>query len=175
MLEAFERLVREGFEHRWIVAGPPGYGYEVFESALAALTRCANASTWRRDVGDAELPRLYAQADVFLFASLNEGFGLPPLEAMACGTPVVAGSGHRRCPRSVPTRAFLVEPTDSERIFEATRRLLAEPDLAESQALAGKARAREFTWRECARRTLLAYQAATKDDDGDEPKLRRSL
>jgi glycosyltransferase involved in cell wall biosynthesis len=172
MLEAFERLVKEGLPHRWIVAGPPGHGAEVFERALERSPARARVDR-RRYVADAELPRLYAQADVFLFASLNEGFGLPPLEAMACGAPVVSS-----CVTSMPEilgdAAFLVEPTDSERIFEAARRLLVERDLAEDFVLRGKTRARQFTWRECARRTLLAYQAAL-DPIREEPSLRRSL
>ena len=173
MLEAFELLVTEGFEQRWIIAGPPGYGCEVFERALAS-SPARHKVEWRRNVPDAELPQLYAQADVFLFASLNEGFGLPPLEAMACGTPVVT-SAVTSLPEICADGAFLVEPTDVERIFEATRRLLTERDLHESYALAGKARARDFTWKECARRTLLAYRAATQDTDDDEPKLFKAV
>ena len=172
MLAAFEGIVREGFPHRWIVAGPAGHGSEDFERALAASPARARVE-WRRSVPDAELPKLYAQADVFLFASLNEGFGLPPLEAMACGAPVVA-SAVTSMPEVLGDAAFLVEPTDVERIFEATRRLLADRDLAEDFALRGKRRAREFTWKECARRTLLAYQAATKPV-AEGPVLRRSL
>jgi glycosyltransferase involved in cell wall biosynthesis len=172
MLEAFEMLVKEGLPQRWIIAGPPGHGAEIFERALAESPARSRVE-WRRFVDDAELPQLYAQADAFLFASLNEGFGLPPLEAMACGTPVVSS-----CVTSLPEvlgdAAFLVEPTDSERIFEAARRLLVEPDLAQDFVLRGKQRAREFTWKECARRTLLAYQAATKPKNA-EPSLRRSL
>jgi glycosyltransferase involved in cell wall biosynthesis len=172
MLAAFEMLVKEGLPHRWIVAGPPGHGADVFERALAASPARTRVE-WRRFVDDRELPMLYAQADVFVFASLNEGFGLPPLEAMACGAPVVSS-----CVTSLPEilgdAAFLVEPTDSERIFEATRRLIVERDLAEDFVLRGKQRAREFTWRECARRTLLAYRAATQPE-ADEPMLRRSL
>jgi len=160
MLEAFEQIVKEGFPHKWIIAGPPGHGAEVFERALAASPARARVE-WRRFVGDAELPQLYSQADVFLFASLNEGFGLPPLEAMACGTPVVSS-----CVTSMPEvlgdAALLVEPTDSGMIFEATRRLLAEPEIAREFATKGKRRAREFTWKECARKTLLAYREATK-------------
>jgi glycosyltransferase involved in cell wall biosynthesis len=172
MLGAFERIVKEGYPHRWVIAGPPGHGSEVFERALAESPARARVE-WRREVSDAELPRLYAQADVFLFASLNEGFGLPPLEAMACGTPVVS-SAVTSMPEVLGDAAFLVEPTDEERIFEATRRLLADPELAEEFALRGKRRAREFTWKECARRTLLAYQAATKPEAA-APKLRRTL
>ncbi len=172
MLRAFELLVKEGLPHRWIVAGPMGFGGEDFARALSDSPARARVE-WRRNVTDTELPRLYSQADLFLFASLNEGFGLPPLEAMACGTPVVA-SAVTSMPEILGDAAFLIEPTDTERIFEASRRLLAEPDLAEEFGLRGKRRAREFTWKECARRTLLAYQAATKPVD-ESPKLRRSL
>jgi len=160
MLEAFERLVKEGLPHRWIVAGPAGHGAELFDRAVA-ISPARDRVLRKPFVADEDLPRLYSQADLFLFASLNEGFGLPPLEAMARGTPVVAS-----CVTSMPEvlgdAAFLVEPTESERIFEASRRLLTEPDLAREFAEKGKKRAREFTWRECARRTLLAYREATK-------------
>ena len=122
---------------------------------------------------EAELPRLYAGADVFLFASLAEGFGLPPLEAMACGTAVVT-SCVTSLPEVVGAAAWLVEPTDEERIFEATRRLLAEPDLRREYERLGRARAHEFTWRECARKTLLAYRAAI-EPEVEAPKLRRTL
>ncbi|MCP3914611.1 MAG: glycosyltransferase family 4 protein [bacterium] len=168
MLAAFELLVREGFPHRWIVAGPRGFGCEDFERALEHSSARERVD-WRTSVDDAELTRLYSQADVLLWASLSEGFGLPPLEAMACGTPVVTS-----CVTSMPEvcgdAAFLVEPTDVERIFEATRRLLAEPELAEAFRAKGSARAREYTWRDCARDTLLAYQSAEKSDAA-EPKM----
>ena len=164
MLEAFERLVADGHPHRWVVAGPPGYGAEDFERALAR-SKAADRVVWRRAVSDAEVVKLYAQADVLMWASLSEGFGLPPLEAMACGTAVVT-SVVTSMPEVCGDAAFLVEPTDSERIFEATRRLIVERDLREEQVLRGRRRAREYTWRSCARDTLLAYQAGVKGDEG---------
>lgn len=160
MLEAFERLVKEGFPHRWVIAGPSGHGAEVFERALAE-SPARDRVEWRRFVAEAELPKLYSQADLFLFASLNEGFGLPPLEAMACGVPVVS-SIVTSMPEVLGDAALLVEPTDVERIFEASRRMLAEPEFAREFAAKGKRRAREFTWKECARKTLIAYREATK-------------
>ena len=169
MLEAFERLVADGKPHRWIVAGPRGFGAEDFEAALAR-SPVADRVEWRKDVADHELPRLYSQADLLLWASLNEGFGLPPLEAMACDTPVVA-SIVTSMPEVLGDAAFLVEPTDSERIFEAARRLIDEPELAEEHVLRGRRRAREFTWKQCAKDTLLAYQAARDTDPTEEPKL----
>jgi alpha-1,3-rhamnosyl/mannosyltransferase len=172
MLEAFEMLVREGFPHRWILAGPPAWGGEVFERALEA-SPARERVQWLRYVPESQLARLYAQADLVLFVSLSEGFGFPALESMACGTPVVAS-----CVTSVPEvcgdAAFLVEPTDSERIFEAARRLLAEPDLAREMRERGLQQARKFTWKACAKATLLAYQNATSKG-GAAPALRRSL
>ena len=169
MLQAFELLVKEGLPHRWIVAGPRGHEWQEFARALELSPARARVQ-WIVDAPEEDLPRLYAQADCFLFASLNEGFGLPPLEAMACGTPVVSS-----CVTSLPEvcgdAAFLVEPTEHERIFEATRRVLMEPEIASELRTRGIAQSRKFTWRECAKHTLLAYRNALEPDP-EEPKLR---
>jgi glycosyltransferase involved in cell wall biosynthesis len=89
---------------------------------------------------------------------------------MACGAPVVSS-----CVTSLPEvcgdAAFLVEPTDPERIFEAARRVLMEPDIADELRTRGRAQARKFTWRECAKHTLLAYKKSLEPEK-DEPKLR---
>ncbi len=173
MLQAFELLVREGFQHRWIVAGPSGYGSEHFERALAT-SPARERVVWRKHVPDAELPRLYGEADLLLFASLHEGFGLPPLEAMAARTAVLTSSVSA-LPEICADAAFLVEPTDVERIFEGARRLLAEPELRAEHVERGLARARKFTWRQTAKHTLSAYRRATEDEDEEAPRLRRSL
>jgi glycosyltransferase involved in cell wall biosynthesis len=169
MLQAFEMLVRDGHPHRWVVAGPAGFGCEDFERALSR-SPAAERVVWRRSVSDAEIVELYARADVLMWASLSEGFGLPPLEAMACGTPVVT-SIVTSMPEVCADAAFLVEPTDPERIFEATRRLIVERDLRDDHISRGLRRAREHTWRSCARDTLLAYQAAWKDTGSEPLKL----
>ncbi len=172
MLRAFERLVAEGLPHRWIVAGPDGYGAEVFERAVSASPARERIER-RKAVGERELPLLYAGADLFLFASLSEGYGLPPVEAMACDTPVVT-SAVTSLPEVCGDAALLVEPTDEDAIFEAARRVLTEPDLAEELVRAGRRRARELTWRRCAEHTLAAYRAAVEPEP-EEPRLYRSL
>ena len=156
ILRAFELLVKEGLPHRWIIAGPRGWGAEPFEAALAD-SPARERIEWRREVGESELARLYAQAAAFVFPSLNEGFGLPPVEAMACGAPVVT-SCVTATAEICEDAALLVEPTDPEEIFEATRRLLVEPELAEELRRLGRQRAGELTWKECARRTWSAYR-----------------
>ncbi len=172
MLEAFELLVKEGLPHRWVVAGPRVHDAEAFERRLAD-SPARQRVEWRLNVSDAELTKLYAQCDCFVFASLSEGFGLPPLEAMACGAPVVA-SAVTSLPEVCGDAAFLVEPTESERIFEAMRRVLTEPDIAADLRTKGSARSRQFTWRRCAKDTVLAYRNATRPVE-EEPKLRKSL
>ncbi len=173
MLAAFERLVTEGFPHRWIIVGPEGYGADDFRRALANSSARARVE-WRREVDDDELVRLMSGADVFLFASLNEGFGLPPLEAMATETAVVTS-----CVTSMPevagNAALCIEPTDVDAIFDAVRGLLQDPEARRDLATRGGVRARHFTWRETARQTLLAYQKVLEPGDEDRPGLRRSL
>jgi glycosyltransferase involved in cell wall biosynthesis len=173
MLAAFELLVREGFPHHWIVAGPPGHGHEHFERALAA-SPARERVEWRRHVPEREIARLYGEAELLLFASLHEGFGLPPLEAMVAGTAVLTSSVSS-LPEICGDAAFYVEPTDVERVFEGARRVLAEPELRNELVAKGHARARRFTWKQTAKHTLLAYKNATEPEAEDAPKLRRSL
>ena len=105
---------------------------------------------------------------------MNEGFGLPVVEAMAAGTAVVT-SAVTSMPEVADEAAWLVEPTDVDDLFEASRRILGEPELRESFELKGRQRARRFTWKETARQTLNAYRGATVPDEEDGPGLLRSL
>ncbi len=172
MLQAFELLVREGLPQRWIVAGPPGHGYQDFERALERSPARARVE-WRRTVPDDDLPQLYANADAFLFMSLSEGFGLPPLEAMACGAPVVS-SALTSLPEVLGDAAWLVEPTDVQQIFESLRTVLKDRELALDLGRRGLARARRFTWQECAKKSLASWRQACEPAQ-TAPQLRRSL
>jgi len=108
-------------------------------------------------VHDADLPALYGGADLFVFPSLYEGFGLPPLEAMACGTPVVC-SNAASLPEVVGDAAVTVDPYDVDALAEAMQRVLADRDLREDLRARGLARARQFTWERTARETLAVYR-----------------
>ncbi|MCP5405886.1 MAG: glycosyltransferase family 4 protein [Pseudomonadaceae bacterium] len=103
-------------------------------------------------VADADLPTLMAGAGVFAFPSLFEGFGLPPLEAMACGTPCVV-SNTTSLPEVVGDAAVTIDPTDTDALAAALVRVLTTPVLARKLAAAGIARAAEFTWEKTARQT----------------------
>jgi glycosyltransferase involved in cell wall biosynthesis len=106
-------------------------------------------------VPDHTLAALYRLAAVFVVPSLYEGFGLPPLEAMTHGVPVVT-SDVSCLPEICGDAAVLVDPEDAHAIAAGIERALADPSLPER----GRARAARYTWRECARRTLAAYERA---------------
>jgi glycosyltransferase involved in cell wall biosynthesis len=96
-------------------------------------------------VDDADLPAIYAGALLFAYPSLYEGFGLPVLEAMACGTPVVC-SNRTAIPEVVGNAALLVDPEDTDALAHAIARLLDDDVLRAELRLAGMQRAREFSW-----------------------------
>jgi glycosyltransferase involved in cell wall biosynthesis len=110
-------------------------------------------------VSDDQRAALYRSASVLVLPSLNEGFGLPALEAMSIGVPVVAAN-RGALPELVGDAGLLVEPDDTDGIASAIARLLTEPDLASRSAERGIARARQFTWAATAARLVAAYRAA---------------
>ncbi len=109
------------------------------------------------EVGEEELRALYTRASVFLFPSIFEGFGLPPLEAMACGTPVLTanfGAMAEICGDA----ALGVNTYSVAEIADGLLRLTRDESLRAELIEKGKARAAAFSWRTCAERTLAAYR-----------------
>jgi glycosyltransferase involved in cell wall biosynthesis len=108
-----------------------------------------------------ELAALYRGASAFVYPTLYEGFGLPILEAMACGVPVVAGDAP--AVREVAQDAVVrVNPRDVVELAAAIRRVLEQPELRAQLAAAGRARAHEYSWQRAAAATLAAYHAAAE-------------
>jgi len=103
-----------------------------------------------------DLVAFYNAADLFVFPSLYEGFGLPPLEAMACGTPVVCSSA-ASLPEVVGDAAITVDPYDVEALSQAMHRVLSDPDLRQDLRRRGLERAEGFTWERTARETVQVY------------------
>jgi glycosyltransferase involved in cell wall biosynthesis len=112
---------------------------------------------WLSQVSEEDLPLFYNLAKGFIFPSLYEGFGLPVLEAMACGTPVVT-SNAASLPEVAGEAALLVDPYRVEEITAAMRRVLEEPGLAQELRQKGLARARQFTWEKTAQQTIAVYE-----------------
>lgn len=111
------------------------------------------------DIAEADLPALYSGAAIFAFPSLYEGFGLPPLEALACGAPVLCGNTSS-LPEVVGDAALMVDPTNSEMIADGLAQLLGDPARREALRAAGRRRAALFSWRATATATLAVYEQA---------------
>jgi glycosyltransferase involved in cell wall biosynthesis len=108
-------------------------------------------------VPEADLPALYSGAICFVYASYFEGFGLPPLEAMKCGTPVIVGN-QTSLPEVVGDAGLLVDPFDEAEIMSALAQLIDNPDLRDKLRRKGLKRADKFSWHDTARRTLEVYK-----------------
>lgn len=140
-----------------VLAGKPGFGYEKFTQARTAslVSESVKEIGW---VPREDLPCLMAGADVFAFPGAHEGFGLPILEAMAAGTPVVAaGSGAN--PETGGDAALYFEPRDAKGLADAIGKLIFDRDAREQKISAGRIRAKSFSWKksaEAAARIILA-------------------
>jgi len=145
LLDAFHQVRQGGLDHlKLVVIGDEISKYTELRRAVHRL----NLHKHVRFLGympDEMLAVLYRLAAVFVFPSLYEGFGLPPLEAMACGTPVVT-SNVSSLPEVVGDAAVLVDPTDPSSIAEGIRQVLTDPALAARLRARGLARAAEFSW-----------------------------
>jgi glycosyltransferase involved in cell wall biosynthesis len=104
-----------------------------------------------------ELPYLYNAAELFIYPSFYEGFGLPPLEAMACGTPTIT-SNTSSIPEVTGNAALLINPHDMYNLAEAMEKTLNSPELRAKMSADGLAQASKFSWEKCARETLGAYE-----------------
>ncbi len=144
-----------------VIVGSQGWNYaDIFnEVASRNLTGRVHFLGF---VADADLPALYSAASLFVYPSLYEGFGLPALEAMACGTPVVA-SNQSALPEVVGEAGLLVDPQDVVAMAAAMSRLLNEPALHQRLAQAGRVRAASFTWDDMATKLLNLYQQMVED------------
>jgi glycosyltransferase involved in cell wall biosynthesis len=108
-------------------------------------------------VQDADLPALYSGATCFVYPSYFEGFGLPPLEAMKCGAPVIAGN-RTSLPEVVGDAGVLVDPFDEQEIAAVVASMIDNSDLRAALRVKGLKRAETFSWRETARLTLAVYE-----------------
>ena len=117
-------------------------------------------------VPDDDLPALLSGAALFVYPSLYEGFGMPPLEAMACGTPVIT-SNASSLPEVVGDAALSVDPNDVEGLAEAMHRVLRNAELCKELRRKGLERAKLFSWEETARQTLTIYKnVVARSSDG---------
>ena len=157
LFEVLRRLRERGEQIDLVIIGRPGWRWRnPLEQPQFKPLR-----PWVRiieDVPDADLVEFYNRAAVFAYPSLYEGFGLPILEAMACGTPVVSATGSS-LPEVAGDAALYADPRDAEGFAAQVARVLRDPALRAQMVEAGLRRAREFSWRRTAEQTLAVYRS----------------
>ncbi len=157
LVDAYDRLRRRTpFSPRLVLAGTAGWKNQALYQAVAASAFSADIR-FLGHVPDADLPALMNGALALVYPSLYEGFGLPPLEAMACGTPVIT-SNRSSLPEVVGDAALMVDAGDRSGLAEAMARVVAEPSLREDLRERGLRQVRRFSWDETARMTLQVYE-----------------
>jgi len=159
LLDAYVQMLRQhavADDTKLVIVGRKGWLYEPFFRRLHELG-LEGQVIFPGFVADKDLPAIYAAADVFVFPSLYEGFGLPVLEAMACGAPVVC-SNSSSLPEVAGDAALQFAPTDVASLAAALQRILSDGELRRRLVAAGVQRAQHFTWEETARQTLQVYR-----------------
>jgi glycosyltransferase involved in cell wall biosynthesis len=157
LFEALRHLRERGESIDLIVIGRPGWRW----SSPLGRAEFRDLTPWVRilaDVPDADMPEFYNRAAVFAYPSLYEGFGLPLLEAMACGVPVVSSSAGA-LPEVGGDAVLYADPLDSPAFAGQLARVLGDGDLRRRLADAGLRRARRFSWERTAEQTLAVYES----------------
>jgi glycosyltransferase involved in cell wall biosynthesis len=155
LLEAFHHLLAT-HDLRLVFVGKKGWLYEGFFRRLRELG-LEDRVIFTGYVPDEDLPAIYSAADLFVFPSLYEGFGLPVLEAMACGTPVVC-SNTSSLPEVAGDAALLVDPADVRALAGAMERVLTDETLRADLQARGLEQARRFSWARAAQETMQVYE-----------------
>lgn len=155
LVRALARLREDGFSHKLVLVGSAGWQMDDFDREIEhhSLQHDVQRIGY---VPTEDLPGIYSLARLFVFPSLYEGFGLPPLEAMACGTPVLS-SNRAALPEVLGDAALLFDPEDDEALFDSLVRLLSDPHLLDELSWRGLRRAQSFSWERAARETLAIY------------------
>jgi glycosyltransferase involved in cell wall biosynthesis len=158
LIRAFELLkTRKEIDHKLVLVGKKGWRFEPIFQAI-------RDSAWKADIyhlgylSDAEVAATYRHADVFAYPSVYEGFGLPVLEAMTWGCPVVT-SNTSSLPEVAGDAAMLVDPDDTEALAEALNQVIGDPALRNTLVERGYQQAAKFSWTRTAKDTLAAYRS----------------
>lgn len=156
LLNVFENLVKQDYPHHLVLAGGLGW---LYQEVLDQIEKMQTKDRIHRigHVPYEELPAFYNLADVFVYPSVYEGFGLPPLEGMACGTPVIT-SNISSMPEFVGDAGILIPPNDDEALLDALIQVIEDEALRQRLIIEGPRRAANFTWEQTAKKTLKIYE-----------------
>ena len=156
LLKAFYKLKKLGIKHKLVITGKKGWKYKHIFETIEKLNLQKDV-IFTGYVPDEDLPALYNAADLFVYPSLYEGFGLPPLEAMACGTPVIT-SNTSSLPEVVGDAGIMVNPYSVDELANKMYEVLTNDGLREELSKKGLERSKLFSWKKCAEEHLKVYE-----------------
>lgn len=157
LIKAFSLLkMQQGIKHKLVIAGKKGWKYKSVFQMVKELG-LKNEIVFTDYIPEKDLPALYSMADIFVFPSLYEGFGIPPLEAMACEVPVLV-SNKGALPEVTGSKCLQVDPYDVKHIADKMYKLISDQNLRQKSVNDGKQWVKQFTWEQTARKTLEVYK-----------------
>ena len=156
LVRSLKVIRRKGFRQPLVLVGAAGWKLHELHAEIERL-ELKDAIRFTGYVPTKDLPGLFSLATLFVFPSLYEGFGLPPVEAMACGTPVLT-SNCTSLAEICGGGAYLVDPTDDQAIAAGMMELLADEEMRRDLGKRGRFHARQFSWARAARKTTAIYK-----------------
>lgn len=158
ILRSFAEIAETFPDTDLVIAGKPSAQQRAeIDVVLSELNCPVGRIVWRGFVNDEDLPEIYAGCECFVYPSLYEGFGLPVLEAMQFGAPVIT-SNISSIPEIVGEAGITIDPSSHEQLTEAIRKVLADKDLRIKLREAGIERAKLFSWKRCLEETISCYK-----------------
>ncbi|WP_127531051.1 glycosyltransferase family 4 protein [Paenibacillus kobensis] len=158
LLEAYKQLrERAGIQQKLVIVGKPDFGFKSFFERMEQLQLQDDVQIID-SVDDATLPDIYRAARLFVYPSFAEGFGIPPLEAMACGVPVVS-SNRTAIPEVIGESGMLVDPTNINDLSSAMERMLSDEELRAASIIRGLEQSTRWTWESAAEKFINALDA----------------
>jgi glycosyltransferase involved in cell wall biosynthesis len=158
LVQAFGILKQKyrNFNHKLVLVGQASFGYDEVNYMMHeyGIGESVIIPGW---ISEVQMPHIYSGADAFIYPSFYEGFGIPLLQAMACGLPVAA-SNASAIPEVAGDAAYYFDPSDVHEISAAIHRIVTDRDLREDLAKKGHERVKGFSWKRCARQTLELFK-----------------
>ena len=158
-VRCFARIVKEQHisDLNLVLVGTKGWDFDKIFTEMMKHNSVRDRVIVTGYVADEDLAAIYSGAQMFVYPSLYEGFGLPPLEAMQCGVPVIT-SNTSSLPEVVGEAGIMVNPQDSDVLCQAMTDIYRKPALRNELATRALARAKQFSWASCAQQTVRAYE-----------------
>lgn len=168
LVNAFNNLKINGLKHKLVIVGKRGWKYRSLFDLINKLN-LKKEIIFTDYAAEKDLPYLYSLADLFVYPSFYEGFGLPVLEAMACGVPIIT-SATSSLPEVTGKSAILIDPKNINDLASAISKVLNNADLREKMITRGLEQAKRFSWEKCAKKTLNIYKSVHNEKNSYKSK-----